>query len=148
DQLTEKLNGIQIELERRNRELKAIELRLADIAREHGPRRHAQAGRIVKLRRRRRGMPAHWLDANELALLGDKPGHARGARLQLERLRRHLAEGDWITDAAVLVVRDRLAADVALRERDCLNRQGYCTTARLHSDNARAAYIAKLRATV
>ena len=148
DRLSEKLNGIQIELDRRHRELKAIDLRLADIAREHGPRRHAQAERILKLRRRRHGLPAHWLDANELALLADRYGDARGARLQLERLRRHLDEGDWITDPAVLVVRDRLAADVALRERDYLNRQGYCTTARLHTDNARAAYIAKLRATV
>ena len=148
DRLADKLNGIQIELDRRNRELKAVELRLADIAREHGPRRRAQAERILALRRRRRGMPGHWLDAGELALLAEKYGDARGARLQLERLRRHLDEGEWITDPAVVVVRDRLAADVALRERDYLNRQGYCTTARLHTDNARAAYIAKLRATV
>lgn len=148
DRLSDKLNGIQIELERRTRELKAVDLRLADIAREHGPRRHAQAERIVKLRHRRHGMAAHWLEPNELALLADKYGDARGARLQLDRLRRHLDEGDWITDPAVLVVRDRLGADVALRERDYLNRQGYCTTARLHTDNARAAYIAKLRATV
>ncbi|MCK6409238.1 AAA family ATPase [Thauera sp.] len=148
ERLSEKLNGIQIELERRNRELKAVDLRLADIAREHGPRRHAQARHIVELRRRRRGMPAHWLDASEIALLADKYGDARGARLQLERLHRHLDEGDWITDPAVLIVRDRLATDVAMRERDYQNRQGYCATARRHSDNARAAYIAKLRATV
>lgn len=148
DALNEKLSGIQIEGDRRQRELKAIELRLADIAREHGPRRRAQAERIVTLRRRRRGMPAHWLDAGELALLAEKYGDARGARLQLERLRRHIDEGDWITDPAVLVVRDRLAADVGRRERDYLDRQGYCATARNHSDNARAAYIAKLRATV
>jgi chromosome segregation protein len=93
-------------------------------------------------------MPAHWLDAAELALLAERYGDARGARLQLDRLRRHLDEGEWITDPAVLVVRDRLGAEVALRERDYLNRQGYCTTARLHTENARAAYIAKLRATV
>lgn len=148
DALNEKLSGIQIEVDRRQRELKAIELRLADIAREHGPRRRTQAERIVTLRRRRRGMPAHWLDAGELALLAEKYGDARGARLQLERLRRHIDEGDWITDPAVLVVRDRLAADVGRRERDYLDRQGYCATARNHSDNARAAYIAKLRATV
>ena len=148
DRLAEKLSGIQIELDRRHRELKAVDQRLAEIARDHGPRRHAQATCLLELRRRRRGMPPHWLDANELALLSDKYGDARGARLQLERLRRHLDEGDWITDPAVLVVRDRLAADVALRERDYLNRQGYCATARLHTDNARAAYIAKLRATV
>ncbi|HAF54261.1 MAG TPA: chromosome segregation protein SMC, partial [Thauera sp.] len=107
DRLAERLNGIQIELDRRSRELKAIDLRLAEIAREHGPRRRAQAERILKLRRRRRGMPSHWLNAGELTLLADKYGDARGARLQLERLRRHLAEGDWITDPAVLVVRDR-----------------------------------------
>ena len=148
DRLAEKLSGIQIELDRRHRELKAVDQRLAEIARDHGPRRHAQAKGLLELRRRRRGMPPHWLDANELALLSDKYGDARGARLQFERLRRHLDEGDWITDPAVLVVRDRLAADVALRERDYLNRQGYCATARLHTDNARAAYIAKLRATV
>lgn len=148
DALNEKLSGIQIEVDRRQRELKAIELRLADIAREHGPRRRTQAERIMTLRRRRRGMPAHWLDAGELVLLAEKYGDARGARLQLERLRRHIDEGDWITDPAVLVVRDRLAADVGRRERDYLDRQGYCATARNHSDNARAAYIAKLRATV
>ncbi len=68
--VAEKVNGIQIELDRRNRELKAIELRLADIARERGPRRRAQAERIRALRQRRRGMPAHWLDAAELALFG------------------------------------------------------------------------------
>ncbi|OYD54853.1 chromosome segregation protein SMC [Thauera propionica] len=148
DALNEKLSGIQIEVDRRQRELKAIDLRLADIAREHGPRRRTQAERIVTLRRRRRGMPAHWLIAGELALLAEKYGDARGARLQLERLQRHIDEGDWITDPAVLVVRDRLAADVDRRERDYLDRQGYCATARNHTENARAAYIAKLRATV
>ena len=148
DALNEKLSGIQIEVDRRQRELKAIDLRLADIAREHGPRRRTQAERIITLRRRRRGMPAHWLDAAELALLAEKYGDARGARLQLERLQRHIDEGDWITDPAVLVVRDRLAADVDRRERDYLDRQGYCATARNHTENARAAYIAKLRATV
>ena len=148
DTLSERLSGIQIEVDRRQRELKAIDLRLADIAREHGPRRHSQAERIVALRRGRRGMPAHWLQTEELSLLADKYGDARGARLQLERLRRHIDEGDWITDPAVLVVRDRLAADLAIRTRDYLDRQGYCVTARNHSDNARAAYIAKLRATV
>lgn len=148
DALNEKLSGIQIEVDRRQRELKAIDLRLADIAREHGPRRRTQAERIVSLRRRRRGMPAHWLIAGELALLAEKYGDARGARLQLERLQRHIDEGDWITDPAVLVVRDRLAADVDRRERDYLDRQGYCATARNHTENARAAYIAKLRATV
>jgi chromosome segregation protein len=149
DRLAEKANGIQIELDRRTRELKAIDLRLADIAREHGPAPPAPrpsasspcAGAGAACRRTG-WTPASWPCSPKDTATPAAP------RLQLDRLRRHLDEGEWITDPAVLVVRDRLGADVALRERDYLNRQGYCTTARLHSDNARAAYIAKLRATV
>ncbi len=148
DEVAEKLRGIEIELDRRNREQKAVDLRLADIAREHAPRRHAQAQRIMKLRRRRRGMPAHWMDHADIALLADKYGDARGARLQLERLHRHLDEGDWITDISVLTLRDRITADLRTRERDYGDRQAYCATASRHTDEARAAYIAKLRATV
>lgn len=148
DRLADTLHGIDIETDRRVRELKAIDLRLADLAREHGPRRQAQAQRLVKLRQRRRGMPSHWLAPAELALLAEKYGDARGARLQLERLRRHLDEGEWVTDAAVLVVRDRLGADVAERQQAYLARQGYCATARRLTEEARHAYIAKLRATV
>ncbi|ANQ84661.1 hypothetical protein dqs_1617 [Azoarcus olearius] len=148
DEVAEKLRGVEIELDRRNRELKNIELRLADIARDNAPRRRAQAERILKLRRRRRGMPAHWLDSAELALLVEKYGDARSARLQLDRLRRHLDEGDWVTDGTVLTLRDRLTTDLAGRERDYGDRQAYCATARRHTDEARAAYIAKLRATV
>lgn len=148
DEVGGRLSGIDVELDRRGRELKAIELRLADIARDNAPRRRAQAERILKLRRRRRGMPAHWLEPAELALLADKYGDARGARLQLERLHRHIDEGDWITDAAVLTLRDRIAADLGLRERDYAERQAYCATARRHTEEARSAYVAKLRATV
>lgn len=148
DEIVEKLRGIEIELDRRLRELKTLELRLADIARDHAPRRHAQAQRIMKLRRRRRGMPAQWLNNAELTLLADKYGDARGARLQLDRLHRHLDEGDWVTDSTVLTLRDRLSADLTSRERDYADRQAYCATARRHTDDARAAYIAKLRATV
>ncbi len=144
----EKLRGIEIEADRRRRELKGIELRLADLARGDTPRRHTQAQRIAGLRRHRRGMPAHWLDNDSLALLEEKYGDARGARQEAERVRRHLDAGDWITDPAVLPLRDRLGADLAGRQRDYADRQAYCATARRHTDEARAAYIARLRATV
>ena len=100
----------------------------------------------------RRGVPRHGLAQARARLahrlVGLRVDIKSETQLAEEESGEAWAEGEWITDPAVLVVRDRLGADVALRERDYLNRQGYCTTARLHSDNARAAYIAKLRATV
>lgn len=148
DSFAEKLNGIRIELDRRNRELSLIEQQLSGIGREHGPRRQAQAQRLLRLRRIRRGMPAQWLDPVEIERLAERYGDARGARLEAERLRRHLAEGDWVVDPAVLTVSERLKADVTKREQDYRERQGYCATATRLTEEARNAYGAKLRATV
>lgn len=148
DELGGRINGIVIESDRRNRELRALDARLAELERETAPRRHAQAERIVRLRRVRRGMPVHWRDPGEIALLADRYENAAAARRERDRLRARLDQGDWITDPTVITLSDRLKADVTQRERDYLDRQGYCATARRLSDEARNAYIAKLRATV
>ncbi|MDO9598386.1 MAG: AAA family ATPase [Azoarcus sp.] len=148
EQIGTRLAGIQIEIDRRSRELGAIEHRLAELERDTAPRRRSQAQRLVRLRALRRGMPAHWRDPAELALLAERYDNASGARRERDRLRTRLAEGDWVTDAAVLTLSERLKADVHKRERDYRERQGYCATARRLTEEARNAYIAKLRATV
>ncbi len=148
DALAARVNGIVIEADRRNRELRALDARLAELDRDTAPRRHAQAQRVVRLRRLARGMPAHWRDPAELALLAERYENAAAARRERDRLRARLAEGDWVTDPSVLALSERLKADVAQRERDYRERQGYCATARRLTEEARAAYIAKLRATV
>ncbi|MCB1958315.1 MAG: AAA family ATPase, partial [Rhodocyclaceae bacterium] len=55
---------------------------------------------------------------------------------------------EWITDPTVMTLAERLRDEVGQRQQDYQQRQGYCATARRHTDEARAAYIAKLRATV
>ena len=148
DGIGERLSGIQIELERRQRELSTHELRINELSADHAPRRQAQANRIVRYRRLRRGMPVAWKRGEGIDALTERYGDARGARGEAERLRQRLDHGEWVVDATVLTLRDRLLDDLDQRERDYLTRQGYCATARRHSDEARAAYIAKLRATV
>jgi chromosome segregation protein len=148
ERLRENLTGIDTEIDRRRRELSAIGTRLRDLTQQLTPRRTEQAQRLVALRARRRGMPVHWLDPRELAQLTERYGDTRAARRELGRLRDLLASGDWVTDPSVLALRDRLKDDLARREQDYASRQGYCVTARRHTDDARAAYIAKLRATV
>lgn len=148
DELGGRMEGVRIELDRRSRELNAIEQRLRELAVDATPRRHTQAQRITRLRSLRRGMPGHWRDPAEIALLAERYESAAGARRERDRLRTRLAEGDWVTDPAVLTLAERLKADVAKRERDYQDRQGYCATARRLTEEARSAYIAKLRATI
>lgn len=148
ERIGSQLAGIQVEIERRIREGSAIDQRLAELERDAGPLRHAQAQRLKRLRSLVRGMPAHWRDPAEIALLGERYESAAGARRERERLRRRLDEGDWVKDASVLTLSERLKADVARREQDYRERLGYCATVRRLTEEAREAYIAKLRATV
>lgn len=148
ERLRENLSGIDVEIGRRRREMDDAGSQLRELTQQAGPRRREQAQRLLALRARSRGMPAHWLDARELEQLTERYGDARAARRELGRLRDLLASGDWVTDEGVLTLRDRLKDDLARREQDHANRLGYLNTARRHTDDARAAYIAKLRATV
>ncbi len=148
DETAESLRGIDIEIDRRRREQATIEQRITAIGRDNGPRRRQQAERLLQLRRRRRGRSAEWLDADDVALLVERYDGAAGARRELARLQNRIADGDWVTDPTVMTLSERLRAEVDQRNRDYQQRQAYCATARRHTDEARAAYIAKLRATV
>lgn len=148
ERIEQSLRGIDIELDRRKRDIAALAGRVNQLAAEAAPRRGEQARRILRLRKLRRGMPAAWRDAHDTARLAEKYGDARGARAELERLRSRLGDGDWVTDDTVLTLASRLKADVAERESQYRERERHCNAARHITTEARAAYIAKLRATV
>lgn len=148
EQARERVAGIKVELERRQREQRQAEDRLNAIERESRERRHEQAERVARLRRIRRGMPTSWRAGEGLGLLTERYGDAKGARNELHRLKDRLETGEWITDDTVLALRDRLNADVNQRDGDYRDRSGYLVRLRQGTDDARTAYIAKLRATV
>ncbi|MCK6395203.1 AAA family ATPase [Zoogloea sp.] len=148
ERIEQSLRGIDIEIDRRRRDTDSLARRVQELASEAAPRRRDQAKRILNLRRLRRGMPADWRDPAANALLIDKYDGARGARAELERLRQRLAGGEWVTDDTVLTLAGRLKADVNDREAQYAERERHCSAARRITGEARAAYIAKLRATV
>lgn len=148
DQLANQLAGIQIEIDRRQRETAAREQRLAELSETLAPRRQAQAQRLRRLRSLTCTLPPDWRDPDEIERLTALYDSAAAARRERDRLRLRLTEGDWSTDPAVLTLYERLKADVGQRERDYRDRQGYCATAKRLTEEARNAYIAKLRATV
>ena len=148
ERIEQSLRGIDIEVDRRKREVAVLASRVNQLAAEAAPRRREQAQRILRLRKLRRGMPPDWRNPEQNALLAEKYDGARGARAELERLRQRLANGDWVTDDTVLTLAGRLRADVRERESQYQERERHCNAARQITTEARAAYIAKLRATV
>ncbi|MCB1927227.1 MAG: AAA family ATPase [Rhodocyclaceae bacterium] len=148
DDTTESLRGIDIEIDRRRREQAAIEQRIAAIGRDNGPRRRQQAEGLLQLRARRRESARGSRDRDDVVVLAERYGGAGGARRELARLQARIADGEWITDPTVMTLSERLRAEADQRNRDYQQRQAYCATARRHTEDARAAYVAKLRATV
>lgn len=148
DALTHTLNGISIEQERHQRERRDIERRLTELGQTHGPRRSAQARDLLRLRAHRRTMPKDWLHPQSLDQLAQRFETPAAARREHERLKTRLAQDDWPTDPALLALFEHIQHELAQRETDYQARQGYCATARRLTDDARAAYIAKLRATI
>lgn len=144
----ERLQGIAIEYDRRNRDLAQARDILQRLGSDARPQRLEQTARLLRLRSKRRGMPAKWLSPEALAELAEHYGGLSGARNELSRLRRRLNEGDWPTDESVLIVKEKLGLELDQRQADYASRLAYTERTRSLVDDARAAYIAKLRATV
>lgn len=148
DQCKESLAGIAIEADRRSRDLNQARDVIKRLATESRPQRLEQTARLLRLRSKRRGMPAEWLEPAALVELGEHYGGLSGARNELSRLKRRIAEGEWPTDESVLIVKEKLGMELQQREADYGQRMAYSERTRQMVDEARAAYIARLRATV
>ncbi|HEX5127397.1 MAG TPA: AAA family ATPase [Rhodocyclaceae bacterium] len=144
----ERNNGIRIEAERRARDEAESRAALARLGADMQPQRLEQTTRLLRLRSRKRGMPRHWLADDALAALRERYENPTLAKSDLSRLKKRLAEGDWVTDEQVLIVKDKLRHELTVRQRDYDDRMGYSERTKILVGEARAAYIAKLRATV
>ena len=104
--------------------------------------------RLSESQAARQHFPPSWLDEEGLRALQQAYESVALARRLAEEKRKHIAEGDWETDDTVVLRRDKLVADYAALESEVRNyRQEVERTTGL-TDDARAAYINKLRATV
>ena len=112
------------------------------------PARLQQAERLKSLRRSRRTLPANWLDETANVEIAREWESLAAIDREIHKIERDLAEKAWITDAGILVTRDKLRADAALQGEELAERQRDNRMAEAQTTAAREQYVHVLRATV
>lgn len=110
--------------------------------------REEQSRMIRNLREIKRGLPNEFSDPQAFRALRDEYGSVREVQHLIERQTAQLESGDWETDPVILQRRDKLIADYAALERDTHSHQLEVDRTGELTDDARSAYINKLKATV
>ena len=123
-----------------------VDNRLAEKANK--PARLQQAERLKTLRRSRRTLPAHWLDETANSEIAKEWESLAAIDREIHKIERELAEKTWITDASILVTRDKLNADAAQQGEELAERQSDNQMAEMQTTAAREQYVHVLRATV
>ncbi|AOY00639.1 ATP-binding protein [Jeongeupia sp. USM3] len=137
---------VSFETQRRQRE--ALEAQIAELSAQLARQRDEIRRQIRSLRAARTQLPAEYVAAEHLRRLAAQYDSVRDVQREIDRIRFALDNQDWETDDTVLARRDKLAADYAGIERDTDQHRRDVARTRELTDDARAAYINKLRATV
>lgn len=93
-------------------------------------------------------LPPAARDAAYVEALADEFESAADVRHEIHYLEEKLGAGDWECDDAVLQLKDKLQEDLTGLSRECQRRHAEVERAAALTEDAREAYLGKLRATV
>ena len=96
-----------------------------------------QAKRLQTLRRSRRTLPADWLDETANADIAREWESLATIDREIQKIERELTEKTWITDAAILLTRDKLKADATKQGEELAERQSDNQMAEMQTTAAR-----------
>jgi len=131
-------------VDRIDREQKSIEGESTEFLNQ----RKQQVERIVQYRTRRRPMPLGWYTRQAREELRAQYESVESVRRDIERLKRRLQEGTWVTDPQVVEIQDKIHADYADLEKTIDGRRVVHGLHVKATDEARESYMNVLRATV
>ncbi|WP_263405651.1 ATP-binding protein [Chitinimonas arctica] len=111
-------------------------------------RQQEQTRQIEEAKRLRADWVAQGLPAGTLPALKDEWGSAQNVRHDIHRQQDRLEHGDWERDASVLELREKMQQDYEQLANETASRGREVERAHELTNEARSAYIAKLRATI
>ncbi|MGQ5522170.1 ATP-binding protein [Chitinimonas sp. PSY-7] len=111
-------------------------------------RQQEQTRLIEEAKRLRAGLIERGLTTQSLPALREEWSSVQNVRHDIQRQHERLEQGDWEKDASVLELREKMQQDYEQLANETAARGREVERARELTDEARSAYIAKLRATV
>lgn len=121
---------------------------VSDLLAQVESRQQEQTRQIEEAKQLRATLIEQGLATQTLPALREEWGSAQNVRHDIHRQRERLEHGDWERDASVLELREKMQQDYEQLAGDTAARSREVERARELTDEARSAYIAKLRATV
>lgn len=103
---------------------------------------------IQQIRVMRQNMPAAQYASAYLLMLRDQYGSTQAVNHIIQQQEGKLQHGDWERDARVVALREKLVADYTSMESEMAARRSEVERARQLTEEARAAYITKLKVTL
>lgn len=110
--------------------------------------RAEQIRRVQQLRRDNATLPPAWRDRAANQQLAEQWDSAKSVARVIERIEKTLAEGEWVTDEKIIVLRDLRREDYQRQSDELAKRKSENQRAMEHTDAARGAYIEVLRHTL
>ncbi|WP_374352326.1 AAA family ATPase [Chitinimonas sp.] len=142
--------GEGLRMARREAELArdALNRDVINLLRETDSRRAEQTRKIGEAREIRASLIEQGVQPHKLVGLKEEWGSIQAVRHEIERQSQRIEQGDWERDASVLELRDKIQQDYDALAGETSARAREVARARELTDDARGAYISKLRATV
>ena len=110
--------------------------------------RQAHAGKRVELRKSWRPLPWNWRRAERRQALVSQHRNAHQVQLRINSLQEELEQGEWEKDDTVVAQHARLALQLEARQQETEERSYQNNRAIEATNNARGAYIERLRNTI
>lgn len=115
---------------------------------EYRNQKKLEIERILEYRIRRRPMPARWYSRQAISELREQYESSEAVKRDLRRLKDRLADGSWVTDEQVEMVKEKLQGDHLHMEETIKVRRIHHHRHVAATEEARESYINVLRATV
>jgi chromosome segregation ATPase len=146
NQLAQQNTELQTALTRIDRDMTQLAKEIAEKENREGWAE--QEKRLERLAHDQAMLPQHWQDDAANKQLQEQWRDDTNVDRRIEEIAKRFEHESWETDESVIALRDKMQADYASQKNDVDTRQRDNDQAKVHTEHAREAYIARLRYSV
>ncbi len=147
-QALDNFTSVCVEISKLQTELNSLRAEFETKSKECGQMRAELLQKLREFRKFRAQIPVHWRSPEKVARFKDRYGDIRNVHLAIEEIDRRLSEGEWVTDPQVTELKAKVEKDYQYELENLKQKEYEFEETRRVTEEARAAYINVLRASI